>query len=95
MRHDYTGASPFGRASKIRALLASVDQESTQAARLWALAVASQLVEEHLAALEDYHRRAHHAAQQARCHWAQLVWASCLITICARIDRMRQATTRI
>lgn len=41
MRHDYTGASPFGRASKIRALLASVDQESTQAAQLWALAVAS------------------------------------------------------
>jgi len=95
MPHRHTGASPFGRTPRIRTLLTCGGHEPEPTARLWTLAVASQLIEEHLAALEDYHRRAHHAAQQARCHRAQLVWAGCLVTICARIDRARQVSTRI
>lgn len=87
MRHSYIGASPLGRGPQIRMLLASVNQESDRSARLWALAVASQLVEEHLETIEQNLAASRHAAQRARYRRVRVVWAGCLLTICVRIDR--------
>ncbi len=94
MQHNHTGASPLGRAPRIRTLLARADHEPDQSARFWALAVASQLIEEHLTTIERALADTRHPAQQARYRRARLAWTGCLVTICARIDHARRATTR-
>jgi hypothetical protein len=94
MRHNHTGSSPLGRAPRIRTLLARADHEPDQVARFWDLAIARQLIEEHLATLEGYLTRAQHPAQQSRCRRARRAWTGCLVTICARLDRARRDTTR-
>ncbi len=93
MPHGHTGASPLGRAPRIRTLLARADYEPDQSARLWALAVASQLIDEHLATIKRCLAASHHPAQQARYRHVRLAWTGCLVTICARLERARTDIT--
>lgn len=95
MTHIYSGASPFGRAPRIRALLERAHDIYDSSAHFWALAVASQLIEEHITTLEDCLTRSRHPAQRARCRRVLLAWMGCLVTICIRLDREPEPRPRL
>jgi hypothetical protein len=88
MVHHHPGASQFGRAACIRRLLARAAAHDTSVEAIWALAVARQLLEEHLADIEACLVRSRHPAQQTRCHEAQLAWIWCFVTIRARVEHL-------
>ncbi len=94
MPHIHTGASPLGRTPRIPTLLVRAVQEPDQRAQFWALAVASQLIKEHLTTIEQALVGIRHPAQQACYRRARLAWTGCLVTLCARLDSARRQTTR-
>ena len=94
MHHFRPDRPPPPDVIRIRTLLAQTRDTNAPGARFWALAVASQLIEEHLAFLDHRLGRPATPTRLARCRRARRAWECCLAAVRAELDRARRDTAR-